>query len=416
MSPPSTPSRGSTYFHWRRIADPRWLEAATIGFFVWYGIYVLMLGKFFATAVSPDWYRDLGILWFLADYTVQTGHYAGLYFFPPSNAVLVHLYGLIDRDLAFRIFLFAEVAAVALTIWAWSRLIGIATQPNRALIVLTAFAAAHAYVDFELHMHNANALTLAMVSLALAFERSTIFSTGSYAFSLALKPYSSVLILPWMAWHGNGRWAGTALCWLVLWFGALPAIWFGMAESIQLYREWLASVFVAVASDDPNQLSIWGGVAALGHAEISDPMVRMTALALQASWIAALLAFFWPSLRHRILRSGLPAACEFAAILLIGLPLGNHLQPARGVVLLAPMLVIASAVFDARQPPRLRAILGGILIAIGISSHAVPMGQVHALLTLPICMLSLIGLAIVRRSAVGMPALVTSDPDFRQFG
>jgi hypothetical protein len=88
---------------------------------------------------------------------------------------------------------------------------------------------------------------------------------------------------------------------------------------------------------------------------------------------------------------------------LIGLPLGNHQQPARGIVLLAPMLVIASAIFDARQSPRARAMLGGILIAIGISSHVVPMGTMHALLTLPICILSLIALSIVRAMPAGCP-------------
>jgi hypothetical protein len=403
LSSPSKPSHGGTYFH-GRIAGRRWLEAASIGFFVWYGIYVLMLGKFFSPAVTPDWYRDLGLLWDLADYTARTGHYlVGQYFFPPSNAVLAHLYGLIDRDIAFRIYLLAEVASVGVTIWAWSRLIGVETQPSRAAIILTAFLAAHTYVHFELHMHNSNAVTLAMVSLALAFERHTTFSAGSYAFSLAVKPYSSVLILPWMAWHGNARWTVSALCWLGLWFGALPAIWFGLAESVQLYGEWLASLFAAVANDDPNQLSIRAGVAALGQSEISDPVVRATALALEAGWIAALVAFFLPSLRRRIPPSGRRAACELAAILLIGLPLGNHQQPARGIVLLAPMLVIASAIFDARQSPRARAMLGGILIAIGISSHVVPMGTMHALLTLPICILSLIALSIVRAMPAGCP-------------
>jgi hypothetical protein len=190
------------------------------------------------------------------------------------------------------------------------------------------------------------------------------------------------------------RWTAAALCWLALWYAVLPAAWFGVVESVQLYREWIASVFAIATGDSP--LSVQAGVAALGQWDIADPTARSTALALQAGWIAALAMFFLPALRRRLPCSGMPAACELAAILLIGLPLGNHQQPARDIALLPAMLVIAAVTFDARRSLRQRAILGAILVAIGVSTHVVPMGPVHFLLTLPICVLALIGLAIVR--------------------
>jgi hypothetical protein len=356
-----------------------------------------MLSKLFSVGVAPDWYNDLGILWDLADYTARSGHYlVGQYFFPPSNAILVHLYGLLDRDIAFRIYLVAELMAIGVTIWAWLRLAGAETHPNRALIILAAFLATHTYIHIEVRMHNANAVALGLVSLALAFPRRTMFSTGCYAFSLAVKPQGSALVLPWMAWNRNGRWAAGALAWLVLWYGVLPAAWFGVADSVQLYREWIASLFAMATYDGRAQLSVQAGVAALGQWDIADPVVRSTAFALQAGWIAALAVFFLPALRRRQPCSGMPAACELAAILMVGLPLGNHQQPARDIALLPAMLVIAAVTFDARRSPRLRAILGAILVAIAVSTHAVPMGPVHFLLTLPVCVLALIGLAIVR--------------------
>jgi hypothetical protein len=393
-------------------AGQRWLNAASIGFFVWYSVYVLMLGKLFSPEVTPDWYRDLGILWDLADATVRNGHYPPAYYFPPPNAVLAHLYGLADRDLAFRIYLVAELAAVGLTIWAWARLIGLDQQPRRAVIILTAFLAAHTYIHFELHMHNTNAVTLALVSVALAFERRTGFSAGCYAFSMAVKPYSSALILPWMAWNRKGRWTTAVLCWLVLLFGVLPAMWFGVAESGELYREWIASLLTVVSNDDPHQLSVRAGIAAVGQRDISDPLVRWTALALQATWIAAVAAFFLPALRRPRPCSGMPAACECAAILLIGLPLGNHQQPARGIMLLTATLVISSVALDAQRSGPLRAVLGGILVAIAVSSHVIPIGPLHFLLTLPICLLALTGLAIVRAlSSAGTPPFCEATAD-----
>jgi hypothetical protein len=50
-------------------------------------------------------------------------------------------------------------------------------------------------------------------------------------------------------------------------------------------------------------------------------------------------------------------AVQLAGFLMAALPLGNHRQPARGIVL-APMLVIASAVFDPAYPLRSRVLLG----------------------------------------------------------
>ena len=58
-------------------------------------------------------------------------------------------------------------------------------------------------------------LAFALVSVALAWERRPVWSTACYVFSLVLKPFGSVLILPWMAWIGNWRWTAWALIWLV---------------------------------------------------------------------------------------------------------------------------------------------------------------------------------------------------------
>jgi len=98
--------------------------------------------------------------------------------------------------------------------------------------------------------------------------------------------YSAVLVLPWMAWNGNGRWSVSALLWLA---GILlPIIWFGIDDSVQLYREWFASILAAVGNDDANQLSVGADVAALRNLKLSDPVVRMTAFALQIGWLGAL--------------------------------------------------------------------------------------------------------------------------------
>ncbi len=280
-----------------------------------------------------------------ADYAVQHKAYPPGYFFPPSNAILAHLYGLLDRDLAFRIYLVAQVAAVAGAMWAWARLLRLATRPSRSLVLLAGFLAALVYTHIELAMHNTNAVTFGLASLGLALPQRRQFSAACFALSLAIKPYSSVFILPWMAWNGRRAWAASALAWLFGFYAALPVAWFGAADTLRLYREWIGNVMAAAGDDGPQHVSMLAGVAALARAWPAS-WIDAIALTLQAAWLCALIAFFAPTALRRTAPSATAFACEAAAILLIGLPLGAHQQPARGVTLLASTLVIGSAAFD----------------------------------------------------------------------
>jgi hypothetical protein len=361
-----------------------------------YAIYVLMLGKLFAASVTPPWYRDIGILWDLADYTISHSAYPAGYYFPPSNAIIVYLYGLLDRDLAFRLYLVIQVVAVAMAIWAWMRLTETMDRPPRLPVVLTALLSSFVYVHMEFHMHNLNAVTFALVSLSLAYPRRIAASSGCYALALAVKPYSSVLIAPWMAWRGERAWAASAFAWLLGFYVILPAVWFGPPKAVRLYGEWLTEVFQAATNDDPNQTSVRAGVAALTGLAWDDPRLYWAVLALQAIWLGALAAFFLLVRQRRGYRAA--AQCEAAAILLAGQPLGGLQQPARGIVLLAPTLLIASAIFAPAQARGSRIALIAVLFAMGVLAQLVPLGPIFFLLTVPVCLLALLGLAIVRAS------------------
>ena len=388
------------------VTHQRFLEIVIGGYFVAYAFYVLMLGKLFAPPKSPDWYRDLGILWDLADYTVQHKSYPPGYFWPPSHAILAHLYGLINRDLAFRLYLIVQVVAVAVAMWAWACLIRLTTRPSRSLAMLTAFLAVFVYIHAELGMHNTNAVTFCLVSLALVSQSRRQFSAGCYTLSIAIKPYGSVFVLPWMAWNGYRAWTASALVWLLGFYVVLPVAWFGASYTSELYREWVINITAAASSDGPDHLSVQGGVAALAGAWPAS-CIYWTSMALQAAWLGALIAFFVPTALRRGAPSAMTFGCEAAAILLIFLPLGGHQQPGRSITLLASMLIIASTVFHPGQAPILRGALAAILAAIAISLYAIQIyGRIFFLLTLPVCLLALMGLAIVR----AMPPKQDSPP------
>lgn len=388
--------------HLSKATSYRAIEFAIGAFFICYLLYVLMLGKLFSPSIHPDRFRDLGLFWALADYAFEHHRYnVGEYFSPPSGAILAHLFGLIDREIAFRIFLVMQAVSFAVTLWAWSILIGISKQPNRMLIVLMAFLAAHFYVQFEFIMHNLNLSTLALLSVALVFERHTMVSTACFSLSVAIKPYGNVLLLPWMAWRRRPQWVLGAVLGLVVLFAAVPVLVFGPAVAWQLHKDWLDSLFIIINRADAGQISMRAGIAALLQSAISDPLVEQVSWALNAIYLAAVVAFFLPTLLRQTAVSGLPMESEVAALLLVPLPLGAHQQPARGVVLLAATLVMAAAVFDKRRTARTRMMLAGILGAIGISTHVIAVGPLHFLLTLPVCLAALIGLAIARRAPEG---------------
>ena len=125
----------------------------------------------------------------------------------------------------------------------------------------------------------------------------------------------------------------------------------------------------------------------------------------QGVWLLTLAVFFLPTLARRGPGSALAMAAELAAILLAALPLGAHQQPARGVALLVAMLVVSGAAFSEKRSACTRAALFGVLAFVGISTHAIPTGPWHFLLTLPVCMAALFGLALARREPASVAGL-----------
>jgi hypothetical protein len=265
------------------------------------------------------------------------------------------------------------------------------------LIVLIAVLPVARYIHLEFHMHNVNLLALALVSLALVVERSW-WSPLCYAFSLAIKPYGSVLLWPWMVWQGRRKWSLASLAWIGLLFVGLPALAFGFEAVWRLHHEWLASTFHGAQSAHDGLMSVRGGLAVLAGTSRINPIVVAIDRIMTVLYLVSLAAFFWPTLRRGAARGPLIAS-EAAALLLAPLPLGGLQQPARACVLVTATLVVAAAIFDEHRSFRVRATLAGSLVLIAVLAIAVPIGPLNCLVTMPICWLALGGLALTRRTS-----------------
>jgi hypothetical protein len=374
----------------------RALELAVAAFFFCYILYTLTLSKMFTPSVAPAWYRDLGILWDLSDAVIEEGRFVAGYYFPPPNAIIMHATGQIDRGVAFRLFLGMQGVCLLFSLWAWSKWVGVLVRPERALIIFSAFAAAGYYVHFDLHMHNLNLITFALVSASLVFAARNAVSAACFGLAVALKPHGSILILPWMAWIGHWRWTIVATASLVAFMGVLPALYLGLERTVTFYRDWTASLLTMLNADQ--SLSLRGGIAQVLHAQPDSPLVSGVNWLLIALYAAAAFVFFQPLIRSRAVDKEL-APVYAAALLLLPFPLGANHQSPRGVVLLAATLIMAATVFDPAKRALDRAIIAGLLMGIGVSTYTIAVGPLQALLSLPICLACLLGLAVVRRAS-----------------
>jgi hypothetical protein len=391
---PATASRSRA----RTFPAGKMLEFLAALAIVAYVIYALLQAKLFSASIEPSRFRDLGILFDLSRHMIETGSYGLGYYFPPSNAVLIHLFGAIGEELAFRVHLILQASAFFVTLWVWSSFIGIAQRPERMRIAFCAVLATLFYVRFEFHMHNVNLLTLGLVSLSLYWLQRPVIGGAAYAINIAIKPYGAALLLPWMLWSRQVRWTGAAAIWGLAFMVLLPVAWFGLHDAVRLFGEWIAAVESTMR--DPGALSLRAGFAGLAGDDASSLGVRRATQVAQVAWLGALSVFLWPGIRHPGRAFGYAMACDIAALLIAPLPLGGWQQPARGIVLLIPMLIICAAIFDVHVSPRARAALIIVVALVGTLPRLVATPEAFALMTLVICAVLLAGLAIARNTHV----------------
>ena len=365
-------------------------EAAILASLAGFLVYELILGKLFSSrALDPDWYRDIGIMMNGAQVLVEAHRYAPAYLSPPPNAILLSLISRLGAATAFRLHLVLDAAAFAVTLACWASILGLRQKPERLLAIGAAVAASLYYLGWELRMHNINLLTLGLTSLVVVTQRRAGISGLLYGLDIGLKPYGATLLLPWLLWKRQYRWCLASGAGLLAIGFVLPALWFGVDETIRLYREWLQ---VLETAEGGSRLTLPAAIATLTGAAIDAPAVRLATRAAEAAWLAMLAAFF--STRNRAApAAGLPLAAEVAAMLIAPLPLGFQ-QPARAAVLLVPMLVVATAAIDESRPLRTRYSLFLIMLFVGLMPWLVPFGPVQLILMPWFCIASLLGLFI----------------------
>lgn len=364
-------------------------------------IYYAYLGKLFAPAIPSPRFRDLGILFRISESQLAGGHYElDFNFYPPSTAILVHLFSKLGEETAFRVHLVLQSLSFILTLVAWSHVIGLTKRPDRWRIAFCTCLASLFYIRTELEMHNVNMLCLGLISVAVWCRNRPSVAGGSFALAAALKPYGGVLTLPWMLWHRQYRWSAACLIWSFLLLGLLPGVWFGPLNTARMYGEWLRTL---ATTNSPELIKSFAGNNSLqvGIATLTGSNAdSLTAVWLTRTadlvWLLLLILFFAPALRRNKLPPGPVMAAEFGALLMAPLPLGGFQQLARSVVFVVGLMVCVAAVFNEETSSRARLGLAIITSVIAVLPWCFPAAPVQHVVMFAVCILSLSGLASAR--------------------
>ncbi len=399
FSPASTPRAIAPAEHHAGWLAPDRLAYAAIAAFALYSAY---LGKLFSPAIDPHRFRDFGILMEFARQVAATGRYPeiGVYY-PPPCMIVFDVLRRLGPETMFRLHLVAQGVALCFVVVAWQRRIAAPTATARGTAAVLALLGAFFYVNTELRMHNVNMTSLALVTAAVVSWRSAAPAGLLLGANLAIKPYGAALLVPWMAWHGAWRWLAASIAGALLFFVALPVLWFGVPTTVALYTDWMRELAVVSSPESMrgNPLSLQAAVARIAGADIATPAVVAVTRALSAAWLALLAAYFLMAARPRAMPDGERLAAQVGALLMAPLPLGPLQQPGRSAALLVAMLAVASGICDPARARAARGAMAAIMAVVAIAPWLVPMGALHAGLTLVVCALVLVALAILHASA-----------------
>jgi hypothetical protein len=330
--------------------------------------------------------QDHVITWSLSNQAVRQGAYFDQFAYPPPALVFKLVLGLPGMAVSSVLWMAVLLGSCFVVVRGLAELLRRPKGPPDSLAPILGFAVALYAVQWDLRAVNSNMAFLALVvgGLVACSRHRALAAGGLLAASVALKLYSALLI-PLLAWRRQRRALVWTLAFLLLFFGALPALYLGPELALDLTRQWLAVVMhgsdpdfilglraykasfayvmLALLSDAP---------AAADTAWLTWPAqaVHWATRALQLAWLGAVGA--WIASRGRSLAgegaaTGRTLLVDSSLLLMAALLLSPITQPHQCVVLILPAAVLADRALAAEARSRLRAALFALLAAAGLA-------------------------------------------------
>ncbi len=327
----------------------------------------------------------------------------------PSAAAMMLPLNALPRSIAFGIWLALQAGCFFFVLLASMRLAGCAQWQSRWLIAAAAVLLLENPVGWDLRNHNTNLIYLA---LALA----GISTPGPWlgglllALSCNLKLYSASL-LAGLAWWRDYRRLFAMLAFTVL-IALLPVLLVGVGGFATLMREWLATVLFSAteAGDALAHMSLRRSVATILNSDLASPAAWWTWRAIQALWVAAVVAYFAALPRPAAAEEGRARLADTCVLLLALPPLSTLFGPYHAVVLVPAFVLLLSVAVDESFSRGLRIAAIAPPLVYELLFFVMPSWEMRSLLFYLTFLMLLGAFALIRASGVERTQNAASAP------
>lgn len=218
-------------------------------------------------------------------YRVEDGHYQFKYL--PAFAVLTIPLSAVSLETAKAAWFITSVALLALLLWSSLRLMPQRRRPPSVLVTVTLLVMAK-FFGHELVLGQMNILfgVIATMAALAALNGREALTGALTTLAIVVKPYA-VLFLPWLVARRRLTSTSVALlgCAIIVW---LPSVVYGVQGTIQLHRDWWATVTSSTTpnltnADNVSIAAMWAKWIGLGRAAtILAALTSLSALSVAA--------------------------------------------------------------------------------------------------------------------------------------
>ncbi len=345
---------------------------------------------------------DFAVYWTAANrashaealYRAEDGHYQFKYL--PAFAILMIPLGAVSLETAKTAWFVTSIALLALLLVSSLKLVPEPRRATAVLVTLTLLVMAKFFAH-ELVLGQMNTLFAVIATAAglAALTGREAMSGALTALAIVVKPYA-VLFLPWLVARRRFTSISVALfgCAVVV---CLPCVIYGVAGTIQLHREWWATVTASTApnltnADNVSIAAMWAKWIGVGR--LATTLAAVTSVSALG---VAVMVF--------ARRTGVaaPEALE-CALLLTLIPLLSP-QGWDYVFLIATPAVMLLVNYDARLPQGARILTRAALLTIGLSVYDLmgrsAYGIFMSLSLITVCFFIVVaGLSVLRTRAI----------------
>ncbi|MFM8272618.1 MAG: glycosyltransferase family 87 protein, partial [Gemmata sp.] len=216
----------------------RWDAVAVVGIAGWL-LFDLTARAMFGSVPWPHSAVDYRILYDSGRHVFETHQYPAGYPYPPPAAAVHAASAVLPFSVAASLWLALTGVAAGSIYLCLARVLGLHRRPGGLVLLPLAYALVAYYFQWDVRSVNCNLVVLATVVFGCAaLVRGRDAGAGfMFAASVALKLFP-VLVLPYLAWARRWRALGWAVSFSAVFWGAVPAVVYGVGGTGDVYRGW----------------------------------------------------------------------------------------------------------------------------------------------------------------------------------